>query len=358
MILALDASSDVIVEVLQEVPPGYDRFLLGFSNLVVSHRPQYWTLIENCLDEVERLTFVLKLEGVISGSITFFFKRGRFGLVANSMPFYGSHGGFLLVDGLEPRWGRLLARAVRDYLIARKTFLVSVTSDPFQPPSNLALQVHELGVTVERMCQVTHLPEAANPEEAEKLLFDAYKKENRTSVRRARSLGLTVDRVSGEEAFTALRNLHVQNMIRVGGEPKQEEVFSLFEEIFANGRDFELFQASQEGDVRAMLLLIYSGDLVEYWMPGFDFQFKDQQALSLTIHEAMVDSVVRKRARVWNWGGTLASQTGLFQFKKSWGAVAVPYSHQIEVGRPLERNELFQRICREDYRGFFLLPFS
>lgn len=358
MILTFDPSSDAVVEVLEQVPPDYDRFLSGFTNLVVSHRPHYWALIENCLEDVERLTFILKVKGIISGSITFFLKRGRFGLVANSMPFYGSHGGFLLLDGIEPKWGEILAQAVRDYLIARKVFLVAVTSDPFRPPSDLTLRVHELGVTVERVCQVSHLPEAADPEEAEKLLFDGYKKENRTSVRKARSLGLAVDRVGGADAFSILRDLHVQNMLRVGGEPKQDAVFSLFEEIFANGRDFALFQASQYGEVRAMLLLLYSGDLVEYWMPAFDVKFKDQQALSLTIHEAMVDSIVRKGASVWNWGGTLAGQTGLFQFKKSWGAVTVPYFYQIDVERPIERNDSFQRTCREDYRGFFLLPFA
>ena len=59
----------------------------------------------------------------------------------------------------------------------------------------------------------------------------------------------------------------------------------------------------------------------------------------------------------WNWGGTWLSQEGVYNFKKKWGTSDYPYYYYTKIFNE-ELLTLSPDYLVNNYRGFFVLPFS
>jgi hypothetical protein len=61
--------------------------------------------------------------------------------------------------------------------------------------------------------------------------------------------------------------------------------------------------------------------------------------------------------RRWNWGGTWESQTGVFRFKRKWGAVAKPFCYYTQLNDRSLLTWPRERFVQE-FPHFFVVPFS
>ena len=108
--------------------------------------------------------------------------------------------------------------------------------------------------------------------------------------------------------------------------------------------------------VVAGLLVFYFNRTVEYFTPAVHADHRSTQALPLTVFTAMTDAA-RRGFRWWNWGGTWESQTGVYRFKRKWGAEDRHYYYHTQLN-----NTDFLRCTPSEildaYPNFFVLPFS
>jgi lipid II:glycine glycyltransferase (peptidoglycan interpeptide bridge formation enzyme) len=122
------------------------------------------------------------------------------------------------------------------------------------------------------------------------------------------------------------------------------------------GKDFDLYVAKKDGRVIAGLLIFYFNQMVEYYTPAIDSDCASIQPLSLLLITAMAEASRRKFVW-WNWGGTWTSQTGVYRFKKKWGALERNYYYYTQLNTDAILSWSSTKILGT-FPNFFVVPFS
>jgi lipid II:glycine glycyltransferase (peptidoglycan interpeptide bridge formation enzyme) len=186
-------------------------------------------------------------------------------------------------------------------------------------------------------------------------LFALYEESARRNVRKARKAGVTFRESRDREAFAFLHRTHDANIRAVNGLPKTQAFFDAVAESVPHAC-WVLWIAEQASTPVAALLVFRFNRTVEYFTPAILEEARNAQPLALLVHEAMCQAA-RDSYRWWNWGGTWATQEGVYRFKRKWGAQDMPYYYYTRISdrRLLDRS-------REEllaaFPGFFVAPFD
>ncbi len=81
--------------------------------------------------------------------------------------------------------------------------------------------------------------------------------------------------------------------------------------------------------------------------------FQPHAAILIT---AMVNAAERG-FHTWNWGGTWTSQTGVYRFKRKWGARETSYRYFTQVNDVTLLQQTPQQLL-DEYPDFYVVPFS
>jgi lipid II:glycine glycyltransferase (peptidoglycan interpeptide bridge formation enzyme) len=148
-------------------------------------------------------------------------------------------------------------------------------------------------------------------------------------------------------------------MQMINGTAKPKIMFEKIPEIFQYDLDYRLYIAEYDSKVVAALLIFFFKDQVEYFLPVIHKDFRSYQPLSALIYTAMADSIKDKESKVWNWGGTWATQDTLYRFKKSWNAHDKEYRYHIKtnLSSTVLRGINFKEAILE-FQNFYLYPVS
>ena len=277
--------------------------------------------------------------------------HSQLGTVLNSLPYYGSNGGFVTDD--RPETASSLVAAYFELERSLNCAASTLVSSPFDGErmdydTALAATFRD-----DRVGQLTALPElSAQPEDD---LFALYDDTARRNVRKARKSGVAWRSRRDREAFEYLYRTHEQNIRAVGGLSK---TWSFFEAVMDTvpERIWNLYVAELGGQPVAALLVFRFNSTVEYYTPAISEEHRSLQALALLVHEAMREALI-EGYRWWNWGGTWPSQTGVYRFKRKWGAVDMPYHYYTRI-----LDQALLRCTREDllsaFPNFFVVPFD
>ncbi|WP_029896183.1 GNAT family N-acetyltransferase [Desulfohalovibrio reitneri] len=279
----------------------------------------------------------------------------EYGPVLNSLPFFGSVGGVVRIgEDTDP------APALVEAMLAhcREIGSPAATAIP-SPLDGGRLPEAEHGSRLlhdERIGQITPLP--AGAEDAGEKLFAAYEGSARRNVRKAFNSGVEC-RISDDPAdLERVQAIHRENMAAIGGLAKPDGFPAAVARHLEPGRDCRLYLAHRDGELAAGLLVLSHGRVAEYFMPCVAAEHRSAQPLSPLIHRAMTDAALEGRA-YWNWGGTWTSQTGVYRFKRKWGARDMPYAYSTWL---LERTEPLLHLAPQEiqraYPWFFVVPFN
>jgi hypothetical protein len=244
--------------------------------------------------------------------------RGH-GAVLNSLPFFGSIGGVLaarerddvataLLDGFD--------RVAADAGCISRTIITSPLDRDEERYERRRWTFRE-----GRNCQITALPEPGAG--LDERLLAAFEDPRPRNIRRAVKSGVTVSERWDDDALRFLAGVHAENIGALGGIVKPLDVFLAVAACFDRSQ-YSVFVASRDGEDVAALLTFFFNGTVEYFTPATVHDERINQPLSLVIFEAM-KSAAERGCRRWNWGGTWATQTTLYDFKRRWGAVDHPY---------------------------------
>lgn len=321
----------------------YEQFLRRTPGGLLYHSLPYRDLLLRLLDC--RAEYLVAVDGqTIAGALPLMFVENEDGRVYNSLPYYGSHGGILTDDETARD---LLATAYRELAAEPATLSATIVENPFASHLVEFPQTH----VDRRIGQVTLLPDVDDPRTA---ILDRCEASTRRNVRKAEREGFQL--ATDASYLGELREIHEDNMRAIGGRAKQPEFFEVIPELFRENEQFDVYAVLDGPTVAAALLVFYFGETVEYFTPAVRQEYRSQQPLALAVITAMEDAA-RRGFRVWNWGGTWESQTGVYRFKRKWGAEQRPYRYftQVNDARLLDctPQELLAR-----YPDFFVVPFS
>jgi lipid II:glycine glycyltransferase (peptidoglycan interpeptide bridge formation enzyme) len=145
-------------------------------------------------------------------------------------------------------------------------------------------------------------------------------------------------------------------MESIGGMAKEIEIIDYIKQIYKENEDYKVYIAKYKNKIVAGLLVFYFKKTVEYYMPVINNEFRNLQALSLLIFEAMTEASVFG-FKNWNWGGTWESQKGVYSFKKKWGTNDNNYYYLTKLNNE-EIYTLDEDTLLSEYSNFYVVPFK
>ncbi|WP_323757898.1 GNAT family N-acetyltransferase [Roseivirga sp.] len=324
----------------------YEKFVYDHDASMLYHSLKYRDLLIQLLD-VEALYIIAIIQDEIVGVLPMMIKNGKYGDVVNSLPFYGSNGGFLTKND---KAFQALINYYNHKVIGKETIAAStVISIPLL--SNQDFSGVKSNLIDFRIGQFTDIGFESNFEEN---LMNLFHYKTRNMVRKSMKSGLVISVDNSKLDF--LYQVHLENMEAIGGKPKNEQFFKIFPSIYEANKDYKIYTASFDGELISCLLLFYHKNTVEYYTPVIKSDHRDKQPMSLLILQAMKDAS-EQGYKLWNWGGTWETQEGVYRFKKRWGTFDEKYYYHTQINN----KDIFQSTPEEllsEYTDFFVLPFN
>lgn len=335
-----------VTELSQEYFLDYETFLANQDDAMLYHTLAYKSMLEAVLDDAtSEYRLAVDEDGRVRGCLPLFVKSGPLGDVCNSLPFYGSHGGVIadcltaytcLLDWYNERVGQ-------DDVCA-STWIANLSGPPGREPP-------EHDMTDYRIGQVTSI---SYPDNHRENLMASFHQKTRNMIRKAEKSGFRVE--VDNDSFAFLHETHIANLEQLGGKAKPGDFFESVAKCFSADKDYRIYVASLDGQPAAALLLFYYKQFVEYYVPVVRQEYRNLQPISLIVLQAMADAS-QSGYRFWNWGGTWATQDGVYRFKSRFAADDQEYSYFIRLNNRDVLGKSRDQLL-EWYADFFVVPFD
>ena len=328
-----------------DLADNYETFVLSQPESLFFQSWRHQNLLMEILDCKQQTLLALDDEGKILGALPLLSMEGKFGRCINSLPFFGSNGGFIGRD----QFARSKIIDFYNNMINSTDICAStIIENPLNPieDNNLVYDFIDM-----RVGQLTKLPSG---EDIEGSLMRSFHYKTRNMIRKADKVGVHVQ--IDNDATSFLADTHEKNLNDIQGCAKPRIFFDLLSEYFKPDDDYRIYTAYLNGEMVAALLVFFYNKTVEYYTPTVRRENRDSQALSALIFFALSDASMRGFTW-WNWGGTWLSQEGVYRFKSRWCAKDLQYRYFTKVNKPeilnLSNNDLLM-----EYPFFYTLPFS
>ncbi|WP_144903900.1 peptidoglycan bridge formation glycyltransferase FemA/FemB family protein [Halobellus captivus] len=354
-----------------------DRWLHEFDRLVerdpvasAYNRRSYIEFIADWLDADAVFLGAIE-ERKLVGAFPLVLKENSLGNVINSSPYFGSYGGIVLSPKLNPETKREVRRGLLDeftwFAEENDTVLSNVIVSPYETDPYFYEDTIDYTYLDERAGQIIDIPSPTADENVKKRLFsDRFSKSCRRSVRDAKESDVTVGltREAGErldqfyEIYKGemLGKGYDDAVVRSGGGLKDKEYFERLFDIF--GDDAQLRYVTLNDDVIMGIVELCHGEKLQYYQPAIEMKHRNTGATNLGVYESLQWAVENGYSK-YNFGGTWFSQTGLYNFKRRFGADDYIYRYYVTEHRNATHIlELTPEELSEEYPGFYVVPYD
>lgn len=337
----------------EEYESSYTNFILNKKESLMYYSIKYRNFISDLLEDHFEYLIAVDADNEVIGCMPIFYRDNpNTGIVANSLPYYGGHGGVLANDD---NVRRALLEEYISTIKSRKCVASTIVGSPLEDLDLLYKDIIKQDFIDERIELMTYFPYVDGVSYAESLM-NIYHYKERWSIRKAMKNDVKVEVDNSAKAFDFLFNVHTENMSAIGGQPKIRKSFDLITSHFIAGEDYDVYIAKIDNKEIAALLVFYFNGTVEYYTPVIVEQYRTIQPLTLIIYIAMQDAM-KKGYEKWNWGGTSLTQKSLLDFKSKWGTTETRYFYYTKIW-----NEGILRLNREElmkiYSNYYVYPFN
>jgi hypothetical protein len=344
-----------VIESLDKVESQYLDFLDKAENVLFFHHPCYLELLGEHLNATPLILFIEDSEGS-SVVMPFLLKEGSKGKVVNSLPYFGSNGSFICF-GTPDSINLLKIKALselEEWCKNEKVISLNIVTNYFdQTEKDWFKEYYRPDYMSERFGQVTKLPAFSENYDSE--LLKQFQDPRPRNIRKAINSGVSIRKAESDKDWDFLFEVHKENMEGIGAPVKKRAFFSLVKQNLTV--DFyTLYIAEIDSKPVACMLVFHAFQTVEYYTPGTLSEFRNQQPSALLVFEAMKE-FAEKGYKWWNWGGSSSRDSGVYDFKKKWGAIEMPYYHMTKILDSTIYNSTSQELL-EEYPGFFVVPFN
>jgi hypothetical protein len=349
--------SVIIQKYSPDISSQYQQLLEESPMAMFNHSLLYRELLKAVLPETTDHYLCAFQRDELVAVLPTFTKQGLYGTVVNSLPFYGSHGGFVYKRNTDSEVFEALTNALHVFCEKVGAFSCTLIESPFDC-DNGRYGRFKANLFDERIGQITPLPSGVGPDGLAGVLMGMYHQKTRNMVRKGMKCGFEVSHDGSGSTITALHAIHEENIRKIGGEAKPLNVFQSIAAIFEYDRDYRIYIAYKDGQIVSALLLFYFKDTVEYFCPATVHSYRSDQPLSLLIFTAMQDAILERGSRYWNWGGTWISQSGVYLFKTRWGTKDFCYRYHTKIKSDLKPCMFDKNVLINDYKYFYTIPFN
>ncbi|HMM38434.1 MAG TPA: GNAT family N-acetyltransferase [Desulfovibrio sp.] len=336
----------------REHDPELAAFLDGLGarlpHVLAYHYPFYRNMLEGC-GVGSPLYLGAFRDGRLVGLLPGFIRESEGMAVYSSLPFFGPNSGVICAPGAdEAAIHDALLGGIMDELTARGDVLSASFYTPFE--HDTASHYRRLlpeALEVERFTQFIPIGEAP--------VWDNTK---RRSIRAAQKAGVTVDTEPTEERMRTFYDIYVENCGQAGIPLKPRAcVEALAAEARAGGRA-KIYFALREDTVIAGLLVLWAGRTVSYYIPCTATEARTLQPGTLLIDRAVAEARAHGLTH-WNFEGSPSRESGVYEFKRRWGAVEGTYSIFVH---PFREKSVFKSLgagtLAERFPWFYVYPFQ
>lgn len=348
-----------IVKIEGELWNDYSAFLTEVPEAMLYYSKPYHDLLLDHLG-CEAHYFAAKHDGKIVAVLPMMLSKvGSLGRVANSLPFYGSNGSILFGPNIEGEACTTLSAALLDhatqYAITQDCCAYTFIDNPLAEKTQTAVKSYfDFDPTDYRIGQITPLPEYQE-EGYDAVLMGMLQNPRPRNVRKAIKSGVTVRASNAQEDMDFLFKVHQDNIQAIGGISKEKSFFDAVVRIVPHDL-WKVYVAMKDGEPIAALLLFYFNETVEYFTPATIHDYRNLQPSAVLIFEAM-KAAAQQGFNYWNWGGTWKTQTGVYDFKKKWGAADHEYYYYTTVLKEEVLSASRETLLTE-YPYFYVVSFS
>lgn len=289
------------------------------------------------------------MSGKPVGVLPLCFKKTSLGIVYNSLPFFGPNAGILTSDRDN---SSKIHRVILDYLqleILKDDFISCVI---YQPLFSLNSEDYLIGLKPDyiesRETLITNL--------LSELKFD---KKLNWDIKKANKVGFEIkSKYSEADWFQFIEILEGCEIER--GIPNKPRKFydELNVLLSSESRSAKIYLAKLEQEVISGLIVLLSPNVVSYYSPAIKNEYRATQALTGLIFHAMQDQKNQGR-EIWNWERSPDINAGVYNFKKKWDSISVPYSLYVKFNPriPISIHDA-KRLLNEESRFFYLRPIN
>lgn len=282
----------------------------------------------------------------------------KFGVVINSLPWFGSHGGCLVSATAPDQTKSVLIHAFKKTLGGLKDdlFSATVSLSPFEEEwAPLYESILQPDAISKRIGQVTKLP--AIETLADQQWMNIFVPNTRKQIRKAARQGFVLKDGDNDEGWDFLYTTHFDNMTAIEGKPKLNAHLDAFRRNIPTEQRF-LTVAFYEDNPCAALLGIAYPPCIEYIMPVIQHEYRSMQPLTHIIAHEM-EKAIEHGFLYWNFGGTWKTQETLHRFKAGWGAVDMPYTYlTICPAAGTADISMYQSDFVQAFPFFYIYPFA
>ncbi len=310
-------------------------------NLVFEH-PNYWEAVNEIVDGELLISFI-KDKDNFKAWIPIIIKKFNNLTLANSLPYYGSHGGPF---GPDKEIYLELINKTYTYLkeLDVDSYFLSLGLDNEFIVENLNFLNKKI-IVDSRIGQLTKLPKYSDS--IKENLFNIFHTKTRNAIRKGLALDKVDIHLADDYELREIIYLHQENIKKLGGLPKEIDHFNKLIKKSKNGFKVRAKVAYINGDIAAGLIGLLNNNTYEYFTPALKEEFRDSQILSRVIFQEM-EYASSLSIDNWNWGGTWESQEGVYRFKKRWGAKDLKYYYLL-----FEKNDKIKKYFSAGNKDLF-----
>lgn len=338
--------SQFVIATIQEDQVGvYESFVLNHPASLFYHTFKYASFLREVTESSIEHLIAYRGNTICAAMPLMKFATPR-GIVFNSLPFYGSHGGILSIDDSATQ---ALIKTYNNLVMHEDILSSTVISNPFNLDRWESMITRNFIDT--RLGQYTNITMSDSN-------FDHFLKRidssARRNIRKALNNGVSVQ--INNELLEDIKRIHNENMIAIGGKPKPDIFFKCIPQFFVAGEDYDIYVATKGQKIIAGLLIFYHKDMVEYFVPVIQQEYREFQPLSAIIAQAMTDAAARGLS-CWNWGGTWKNQNTLYRFKKKWDSTEREYYYYTQLNTNIILEMPSDEIS-QNWPYYFVVPFD
>lgn len=346
-----------IEELTTDTEERYDELLCRVPKSLLYHSLRYRNFLRSILGGSKDRYLLAFEDGDLVAAMPAFVKQGPYGAVVNSLPFYGSNGSIIALEGTEQQTKKALLDAFEDMCREEEAVTSTIVGNPFDRDDGL-FEDHGAEVLDERIGQFTSLPDQGDSDSVAGQLMASFHVKTRNMIRKGERSGFECGHDGSELTMRQLYLLHKSNMDAIGGLAKPWPVFQAILLHFNYDRDYHVYTARKNGVIVSALLVFFFNKTAEYFTPATHEEYRSEQPLSLLIFIAMKDAA-SKGCCWWNWGGTWLTQDGVYRFKSRWGTKDFGYRYFIKEYKSIDLLRSQKRSALlEAYPYFYVLPFT
>jgi hypothetical protein len=322
-----------------------DELSADSASVLGYHYPFYRNMLTT-IEMGEPIYLGARREGKLIGYLPAFMKNSAAGVVVGSLPYFGPNAGVLCGNERPEE----VHSALLEELAQRARAMNAISCAIYTPFQFRDLELYENALpgweVVEKFTQYQRLDQSVPG------------KGIRYDLRKAERLGVTVSSNVTAGRMATFYSIYEQNCHEFGIPLKPQTAVDWLSRAELDAKHVRLYFAFHEGRMIGGLMMIWSAKVASYYIPCSLTEVRILQPSTVLIGAAMAEAR-EQGIEFWNWESSPGRNSGVYQFKKKWGAVESEYRIYIQTFAGRDRlRELGRAGIAREFPYYFVWPFD